>query len=156
MWGKAQSKVKNALAMVDKVQKYIDAAVWLAGIFVPRFFVNSSTMRVWVITGALSGGIVGYFVTTSRWGGKARTDCLKASKRYAIRAVFALVGLVFLFAVLKPEFVSKCAALITINELLLRIAFLPNLLAALLWGATVGLAVAAVTLHSKRLCTAAP
>lgn len=147
-----RQRIREALEKIDTAHKAFDAIVWLAGIIVPIFVVRSSTLRYWMMGASFLGGAVGLYVTIRRWQDTPRNSCLRASVTHGLLALLPLLLLVFLLAVLKPEFVLLHDRLIQIREFLLRTDFLPDLLAAFFSFFTIWLVIGAITLHSKRLC----
>ena len=149
-------RIKKVFEVVDLGHKIADAIVWLAGMVIPNFVIASSTLRFWTIGGGILGGGIGFYVSTSWWGGKGESRCKRAAIIFGILTLVALGTFTFLLMVLKPEFAALYQSFASIREVLLRSEFLPNLLGFLLCGATIWFFVSFITLLSRRLWTASP
>lgn len=152
MW----DRIKKILEVVDGIQKVIDLAVLLASLFLPFLAINSTTLRWCMFAGAFVGGVLGYYFTVTRWGGKGPGECLKRRTIYIVYTVAALLITAAMIAVLRPEAAELSRATIAIREFFLRTGFLPNVIAFAGALGSIYWLVGAITLSSSKLWTTQP
>lgn len=144
-------QVKKLFEAVDLVHKTLDAIAWVAAMVLPLAIISSQTIRYLMGAGAFVGGMLGYYLTVSRWAGQGREVCLHRRNAYFGFLWLPLVVVVITFLVLEPDIAARNLFLRDLRELLLNAMLLPNLIISLGTLFMSFFLIGAITLNSPKL-----
>jgi len=126
-------------------------------VFAPWPITTSETLRIWLASGAIIGGILSYVLTTNLWAGKSREARRSAAKKYLGLCVVSYVVLVIIpIVLLRPLLAMKYHLVRELRNFLLEAMPLPNLIVSLGSLLACYFLIGAILVSSKQLANPHP
>ncbi|MCI0742588.1 MAG: hypothetical protein L0Y72_26445 [Gemmataceae bacterium] len=118
--------LKETIEAVGVVYSAVDVLVSGAGATALAYFVESPTLRWFVVIGAIVGAIIGYFRTALYWKDVAREKRRKRSTFYFILSFFLLLVFIGTLALIGTGLAQTFEVVASIRELIIAEAAVLN------------------------------